>query len=256
LLKRQGPPLVPLTGASLDTLKLSAMVLMAVGHYNQILLNDADPWIFYLGFGVFPMFAFVMACHLHRQIPLKNYLQRLVVFALLSQPIFVLATYDVQLNILFTLALAALVAPWMVEQTPWRRHMLFGLSLSAVFIEDAIDYDLLGIVLPAAFLSAMRGQRFAILWILVILMSLNLDVGDIVYLESDELILNDISMDLVLTFCGTIVFTWVICVLCRRLSGDRFLPRYALYWFYPGHLLPFAIWRWLQGGLPVEVLAL
>lgn len=255
MLKGQSP-LVPLTGASLDTLKLLAIVLMAVGHFNQIVLDDADPWIFYLGFGVFPMFAFVMACHLYRQGPLENYLRRLVVFALLSQPIFVLATYDVQLNILFTLALAAVVAPWMVDQAPWRRHALFALSLSAVFIEDAVDYDLLGIVLPAAFLSAMRGQRFATLWILVIMMSLNLDVGDIVNLESDGIILNDISMDLVLTFSGTIVFTWVVYALCRRLSGDRYLPRYALYWFYPGHLLPFAIWRWLQGGPSLEVFAL
>jgi hypothetical protein len=245
-----------LTGASLDTLKLSAMIFMAVAHFNQIYLDDADPWIFYLGFGVFPMFAFVMACHLYRQTPLESYLQRLVVFALLSEPIFVLTFYEAQLNILFTFALAAVVAPWIVEQAPWRRHMLFGLSLSSVFIEDAIDYDLLGIVLPAAFFSAMRGQRFAIPWVLVILMSLNLDVGDIVSLESDGIILNDISMDLVLTFSGTIVFPWVIYALCRRLTGDRFLPRYTLYWFYPGHLLPFAIWRWLQGGPFVEVLAL
>jgi len=232
------------------------MIFMAVGHYNQILLDDANLWILYLGFGVFPMFAFVMASHLHRQAPSQGYLRRLVVFAMLSQPIFLVAVYDIQLNILFTLALAAVVAPWIVEQAPWRRHALFGLSLLSVFIEDANDYDLVGIVLPAAFLSAMRGQRLAILWILIILMSLNLDVGDIVRLDGDGITLNDISMDLVLTFLGAVVFPCVIYVLCRRLSGERYLPRYALYWFYPLHLLPFAIWRWLQGGLPIEVLAL
>jgi hypothetical protein len=256
LLKRQRPPPDLLTGAPLDTLKLLAIVLMVLDHINQVCLGESEPWMFYLGRGAFPLFAFVMACHLYRQALLDSYLQRLVVFALLSQIVFVLALDEFGLNVLFTLALAAVVASWAVEQVPWRRHMLFGLALSSVFIEDAIDFDLLGIVLPAAFVSAMRGQRFAKLWIWIILVLLNIEVGDVVSLEREGIVLNDFVLDLALTVSGTIVLPWVIYALCRRLSGDRFLPRYTFYWFYPGHLLLLAIWRLMQGNLSIEVLAL
>jgi hypothetical protein len=246
----------PLTGASLDTLKLLAMVFMVLDHINTVCLGETAPWMFYVGRGAFPLFAFAMACHLYRQTPLDRYVQRLVVFALISQLVYVLAFDEVVLNILFTLALAAMVAPWLVAQTPWHRHVLFALALSSVFIEDAIDLDLLGIVLPAAFVSAMKGQRFSLLWIWIILIFLNLEIGDVAGLERVGLVLNESSLDPLLTISSTIVLPWVSYAFCRHLSGERFLPRYTLYWFYPGHLLLLVIWRVMQGNLPTEVLAI
>lgn len=256
MLKRQRSSFGLLTGVALDALKLLAMVLMVLDHINQACLGEGQPWMYYLGRGAFPLFAFVMACHLYRQTPLAGYLKRLVVFALLSQPVFVLALDEIGLNVLFTLALAAVVALWVVEQAPWRRHMLFGVTLCSVFFEDAIDFDLLGIVLPAAFLSVMRGQPYAKLWVGIILIFLNLEVGDIVGLDREGFVLNDFSLDPVLAVSSTIVLPWLGYALCRRLSGDRFLPRYTFYWFYPGHLLLLAIWRLVQGNLSIELLAL
>jgi len=246
----------PLTGASLDTLKLLAMILMVLGHINTVCLGESAPWMFYLGLGAFPLFAFVMACHLYRQTPLDRYVQRLVVFALISQLVYVLAFDEFVLNILFTLALAAMVAPWLVVQAPWRRHALFALTLCSVFIEDAIDFDLLGIVLPAAFVSVMHRQRFALLWLCIILVFLNLEMGDVASLERGRIALNSFSLAPVLTIAITVLLPWVSYALCRQLSGERFLPRYTLYWFYPGHLLLLAIWRLMHGGLPSEVLAI
>ena len=256
MLERQHPSPGLLTGAALDALKLLAMVLMVLDHINQACLGESQPWMYYLGRGAFPLFAFVMACHLYRQTPSAGYLKRLVVFALISQPVFVLALDEIGLNVLFTLALAAVVALWVVEQAPWRRHMLFGLTMCSFFFEDAIDFDLLGIVLPAAFLSAMRGQRFAMLWIWVFLIFLNLEVGDIAGLGKEGIVLNDFMLDPVLAVSSTIALTWLGYALSRRLSGDRFLPRYTFYWFYPGHLLLLAMWRLLQGNLSTELLAL
>ena len=232
------------------------MVLMVLDHINTVCLGETEPWMFYLGRGAFPLFAFAMAGPLYYQTPLDRYVQRLVVFALISQIVYVLAFDEVVLNILFTLALAAMVAPWLVDEAPWRRHLLFGLAFISVFLEDAIDFDLLGIVLPAAFLSAMRGQRFSLLWIGMILVYLNLEVGDVASLEAEGLVLNDFSLDVVLAIFATIVLPWASYLLCRRFSGERFLPRYAFYWFYPGHLLLLTIWRMTHGGLPAEVLAL
>ena len=109
--KHERPVLRSLTGAPLDALKLVAMTFMVLDHVNYVCLDEAEPWMFYLGRGAFPLFAFAMACHLYRQMPLDRYLQRLVVFAFLSQPVFVLAFDENVLNIMFTLALGAAVTP-------------------------------------------------------------------------------------------------------------------------------------------------
>lgn len=242
-----------LTGASLDTLKLLAMVFMVVDHINFVCFEERVSFMFYLGRGSFPLFAFVMACHLYRDAPWDGYLQRLVVFAMLSQPVFVLAFHEDVLNILFTLALGAVVARWVLGQPRWQLNMLCCLALSSIFFEDAIDFDLVGIIVPALFVSAMRGERFARLWTWIMLVLLNLDVGDAVGLENGQLVLQELSMDPVLTVAGTVVLPWVSYLLCRGVPGERFLPRYALYWFYPGHLLLFVIWRLLRGELSLEL---
>lgn len=253
MLKQERPAPFVLIGASLDTLKLLAAVFMVVDHINLVCFEDTVSWMFYLGRGSFPLFAFVMACHLYRDTPLDRYLGRLVVFALISQPVFVLAFHEDVLNILFTLALGAVVARWAVGQVPRRRHMLYSLALSSVFFADAIDFDLIGIILPTLFVSVMRGKRFAQLWTWIMLLLLNLDAGEVVRLEDQQLVVHEFSLDPVLIVAGTVVLPWVSYILCRRLRGDRFLPRYALYWFYPGHLLLFAIWRLLRGDLSLEL---
>lgn len=243
----------PLTGAPLDALKLWAMVLMVIDHTNLIVFDDTVPWMYYLGRGCYPLFAFAMAISLNRDRPLDAYLKRLVAFALLSQPVFVLAFHENALNILFTLALGAVMARWYVEQGPWRPLALLGVALFSAFFDDAIDYDLVGIALPAVLLSAMRGQRHARLWMVLMLLALNLDVGELFYLEGGQIVPQELSWDHLLIVAGTLGIPWVSHALCRRVPGDRFLPRYALYWFYPGHLLVFALWRLVRDGLPLEL---
>jgi len=156
---------------------------------------------------------------------------------------------------LFTLALGAVVAHWVVGGAPWRLHVICGIALSAVFLEEAIDFDLIGIVLPAVFVSAMRGVQFAKGWTWIMLVFLNLDAGHVVGLEEGHFVLREFSLDPIMILAGTIVLPWVSYMLCRRIPGDRYLPRYALYWFYPGHLLLFVIWRLVQGDLPLDLFA-
>jgi len=253
LLKRELCAPLPLRDASLDSLKLLAMVLMVVDHINLVCFEDAVSWMFYLGRGSFPLFAFVMACHLYRDTPLVKYVPRLVVFALVSQPVFVVAFQENTLNILFTLALGAVVASWVVGQPPWRLHVLCWLALSSIFFEDAIDFDLVGIMLPALLVSAMKGERFAQLWSAIMLLLLNLDVGDVIRLGDERIALQELSLDPVLTVASTALVPWVSYTLCRHAPGGRFVPRYALYWFYPGHLLLLVIWRWLWGDLSLAL---
>ncbi len=257
LQRQEGPEPLAMTGASLDALKLWAMILMVIDHTNIIVFDETVPWMFYLGRGCYPLFAFSMAISLNRDKPLDGYLKRLVVFAFLSQPVFVLAFHENALNILFTLALGAAVGRWYVEQVPWPRLGLLGVALlSSFFFEDGIDFDLIGIMLPAVLLVAMRGERHARLWAGVALIALNLDMAELFALEGGQIVLMELSWAPLLIVAGTVLVPWMSYALCRRVPGDRFLPRYALYWFYPGHLLVFALWRLLRDGLPLELLSL
>jgi len=227
---------------------------MVIDHTNLIALDNTVPWMFYLGRGCFPLFAFSMACNLDRDIPVDAYLKRLVVFALISQPVFVLAFHESALNILFTLALGGALARWYVGAVQWQRHAILCVALlSSVLFKDGIDYDLVGIALPAVLLSVMRGERYARLWAGIVLLSLNLDVGEVFMLDGGQIVLQSFSWDPFLAVGGTFLIPWVSYLLCRRVPGNRFLPRYALYWFYPGHLLLLALWRLTRDGLPLEL---
>lgn len=257
MVRSEGGALQPLTEASLDALKLLAMVLMVVDHVNIILLDESQPWMFYIGRGAYPLFAFAMAISLNRDKPLDGYLKRLVAFALLSQPVFVLAFEEYSLNILFTLALGAVVARWYVEQVPWRRYGLLCLAAVYSFLfEDAIDFDLIGMMVPAVLLGVLREERFAWLWAGFTLLALNLDMPELFALEGGRIVPMELEAETLLIVAGTVLVPWVSYELCRRVPGNRFLPRYALYWFYPGHLLVFALWRLARDGWPLDLLSL
>ena len=108
-------------------------------------------------------------------------------------------------------------------------------------------------MLPAVLLSAMRGDRASWLWAGITLLVLNLDVAELFTLEGGQIVPMELSWALLLIVAGTVLVPWASYALCRRVPGDRFLPRYALYWFYPGHLLLFALWRLNRDGLPLEL---
>jgi hypothetical protein len=102
----------------------------------------------------------------------------------------------------------------------------------------------------------MRGERLAWLWAGVTLIALNLDLAELFALENGQVVPMELSWVSLLIVAGTVLVPWVSYELCRRVAGERFLPRYALYWFYPGHLLVFALWRLFREGLPLELLSL
>lgn len=108
-------------------------------------------------------------------------------------------------------------------------------------------------MLPAVLLVAMREERVAWLWAGVTLVALNLDLAELFALENGQVVPMELSWVPLRIVAGTFLVPWVSYALCRRVPGDRFLPRYALYWFYPGHLLLFALWRLTREGLPLEL---
>lgn len=243
-----------LTGASLDMLKLLAIALMITDHVNEVVFKESVRWMYYLGRGAFPLFAFSMACHLLRKPKLENYLHRLVLFALLSQPVYMLAFQQNSLNILFTLVLGAIVGVWLLRQSEWWRHALCVLSISSFFFKDPMDFDIAGVLLPGMLACAFAGYRFAWAWTLVLVFLLNMSLGDFAGIEEEELAVSlELSMHQVLSMLATYIVPLTVYLVCRMISGKRFLVWYLLYLVYPGHLLALTLYRMWEHSISYKI---
>jgi hypothetical protein len=246
----------PLSGASLDLLKCIAMVFMVCDHVNEVAFAGAYAWMDLLGRGAFPLFAFAMGSHLVRDIPLQKYLSRLVLFALLSQPFFQFAFQKNLLNILFTLLLGVCVAVWLLDAPIKRVYgVCFGVLCVAGLFEAANDFDLRGIMLPLLFARTLRRDKGALACLIAMLFLLNLDTCDFLGIEDDALQWEPFPWGQLLSAVCTLALPVLVYSLCRFVSGARFLPRYALHIFYPGHLFLLCLWRLFAGDWSLSFLA-
>jgi TraX protein len=242
-----------LTGASLDTIKVIAMVLMVFDHVNEVCFEGAYAWMYYLGRGAFPLFAFAMACHLLEHVPLSKYVERLTIFALISQPVFALAFYEDAGNILFTLALGSIVGVWTVNRPAWRRHMLGALALLSLSLYNFVDFALVGIMLPALLACAMGGDRISWFWTAVLLVLLNVNISDVAVFD-EGFVFSAPDLAIYLTIASTMLLPVLSYVAVKSIHGARFLPRHALYIFYPAHLFLLAVYNLTYGASLFEFL--
>jgi hypothetical protein len=99
-----------------------------------------------------------------------------------------------------------------------------------------VDFGLAGILFPAALALLLRRQCLHGFWVLVLLFALNYGAKR----PSDEALVLGAAVDGLYAGLGSLCV--VACA--AAVSGRRrFLQRYALYAFYPGHLLVLALWR-------------
>jgi TraX protein len=207
-----------------------------------------------------------MACHLIKRPKLDNYLQRLLIFALFTQPAFALAFSeekgnilftlpfsDEDGNVLFTLACGAIVGAWVIGEAEWRRHVLGAFAvLSSFFSQDFIDFGLAGVMLPTAIACALRGDRFAWPWLVVLTVQLNVSFSDIFELRDGIPSFTPITQDDIIPSLCALILPVGIVAICRQFQGRRFLFRYALYLFYPAHLYVLGFSRLLTQAIPTS----
>jgi hypothetical protein len=243
------PPLL-LQEGSLDTLKVFAALFMLCDHASVILGEGNAEFFRYIGRGSYPLFCFAMACALARRPPsLDAYLLRLVAFALLSQPLYILVFDTTQINILFTLCLAALASRWLLSLQEKQQHLVFFISLFSFLITDPFDYDIIGLLLPAALVLWIEGKRRGWLWTAILLIFLNTDL--VAFVSDEEGAFSWVfSWDIVWTILATYVFFLAGLGGAFFHRGKRYLPRYAMYLFYPIHLAILLLWRLAWGDWP------
>ena len=223
-----------LSGAPLDIIKTVAAIAMTVDHTSKILFGFKSFTCWYIGRAAFPLFAFAIAVHLLRGVRPWPFVQRLLLFAVISQPAYTLAFGGKDANTVFTLAIGTTMAVLLVAQSPLVRQLSLAISVGALFqpwvpTSMGFDFDLGGIVLLVVLVLVLRDGWAYFPWLALIIVKFSRYPNTS---WPEELI-----VFAVLTLgCGGAVLG---SLLWR--GRHRFLPRYAFYVFYPGHLLTLAL---------------
>ena len=238
------PPVLPAAGPRLktnldtDLLKLAAIASMLIDHIGGAFFPEIGlfRWI---GRLAFPLFCYCMTVGLLYTRSIKKYLLRLGIFALVSQPFYILAFHPVDQfwenltnwNIFFTLFLSLLAMYGLKE----RRWWLFALALFTVSWWN-FDYSGTGIQLMLIFyLCRSHPGIGAALYCLTYLPALwNGCALDPLCLQVGGL---TVDWSFFAVFAAPLIF------LPTR-SGVR-VNRWFFYAFYPAHLAAIAVCSWI-----------
>ena len=149
-----------LSSSQQEALKWLAILSMLIDHLNQITFMGHLSALSYFGRLAFPLFAFLIAYNLvRRDVAARRYVSPLLIFGLLSQPIYVWAFERSELNIFFTLLLGVLYV-LLVQWLRGRIHPLAAHSLVLLLLvlpSSYVSYPLFGpflIPILAAFLRS------------------------------------------------------------------------------------------------------
>ncbi len=235
-LERKSAPKSPavaeiFAGAPLDVVKLIAAGLMVIDHVNIIFLSHDANIAWNLGRISFPLFAFALACNLQRGTRVHEYVGMLLLLGAVSQPLYATALGSTDGNTLFTLAVGAAILTVLRSRNLLLQHAIFFGGVAAIFsplvrARSGLDFGLAGMLFPAALFLVMEGRRSHAIWLALLLVGLNWHYP------------NPWQLAPIATafYAGAAGIAILLLAVSFR-SRPRFLPRYALHIFYPGHLL-------------------
>ncbi|MBU6474357.1 MAG: hypothetical protein KGQ70_00190 [Alphaproteobacteria bacterium] len=215
---------------------------MVIDHIDAIWFHHALGIMMYLGRATFPLFCYAVAMAVikaHALPPeetkkaIRRYLVRLLVLALVTQPFYLFALRENIANVIFTLAGGIFFADLSTRARPWQMYLIYAAAILSMLWVLPIEFGLAGVVLPAAFLQALRGNKGA--WPFLIVLLLVANAGGIFDVRhANPLIWAYIGA----TGLFSIVLPWLVLDAARHMrQGKRFLPKYALHVFYPGHMV-------------------
>jgi hypothetical protein len=220
-----------LSGAPLDLVKLVAAVVMVLDHVDTILLDYAQMPLWYVGRVAYPLFCIAIVANLQRGTRLAGYTSTLLLFALVTQPIYGAAFHSADASPLATLGLAVVAVGALRARSAAVQHGALALGVAAILVpwlnaRSGVDFGLAGVLFPVALLLVLDGRHSHGVWLAALLLLLNWHRPESV-----------ISRQTVLAAACAAAGTLAVVALAATLKGrPRFLPRYALHVFYPGHL--------------------
>jgi hypothetical protein len=214
--------------AQFEAAKWLAIVAMAIDHFGKIVAPDLYVLTHVIGRISFPLLAWIVACRLAtRPGVARSYLIWLVPFALLSQPVFVLAGREIwDGNILFTLALGV-GASVLIDQATEKKWGVLALLLVAA-LSMLVEFGPIGVA-TIVVLRLISERRFTLAaWA----------VGPIGVLANFSL-----SDPMLSLFGLAATFASPIAILTLRAVPDLpRIPKVGFYLFYPLHLLVLHLW--------------
>ncbi|MDO4269335.1 MAG: TraX family protein [Eubacteriales bacterium] len=225
----------PKIKANLDTnfLKLVAILSMLIDHIGGAFYPDIG-WFRWVGRLAFPIFCYCMTVGLLYTRNVKKYLLRLGLFAVVSQPVYVLAFHPhdflaefTNWNIFFTLFLSLLAMYGLKERKWW----LFVLAFFVVSWWN-FDYSGMGIELMLIFyLCRNRPLLGAGLYLLLTVPpAFHAHAGDPL-----NLTLGGLTLDWTFSVAFAVLFIYI------PTHFDLKIPKWFFYAFYPAHLAAIAI---------------
>jgi hypothetical protein len=220
-----------LAGAPLDFIKVVAAAFMVIDHANVVFLNHDLNALWQAGRIAFPLFCFALAYNFRSGATLVKYAGTLLLLGLVSQPISAYVLGESAANVLFTLAAGAILLTVLRRQKLPIQHLVFFCAAASTLLytdptRPFIDFGLPGLLLPAALFLVMQGRRSHLIWLVCLLFGLNWHTPD------------PWQFAPVAAFVIAVAGSGLALASSVALAGrPRFLPRYALHLFYPGHLL-------------------
>ena len=207
-----------------ELLKWLALVAMTLDHYGKIVAPSVFSETHAIGRLAYPLFAWILASRIAVQPALaRKYLVWLLPFALLSQPIFVIAGKTwMQWNIMFTLFFGILASLGIKAA---REHNIGqAVALLAVSLTGSIfaEYGPFGVMLtPALILCLQRGENAALIALIPLCLIANITIEAPYFTP----------IDLFATLAVPVIYL-------SRLIKARIprMPKLFFYIYYPGHV--------------------
>jgi len=234
--------LVPqLDGRALDFIKICAAVFMVIDHINLMWFDSTIPGMFMLGRATFPLFCYAVAMAMFKAGPekaptygLHKYLPRLLLLAFISEIASQIARDTGMLNVIFTLGLGAVIAGLSYKMKTTQLVVLCVLAMVAMELPALMEFGTAGIMLPTAILMYLTKRSGGLPCTIGLLCMINMSGYSDAFHDVNTVTMAYVGL---MTF-STIVLPWWVLQWSQRLPQDgRYLHKYALHIFYPGHML-------------------
>lgn len=193
-----------------DMLKIIAITAMIIDHIGFAFF-PYNPIFRVIGRLAMPIFAFGISTGYQHTSNLKKYLERILIFALISQAPYSLFFQSDVLNILF-LFLFSIAVLYLIDK---KKYILI-IPILLLFITFAIDYSFFGL-LTVVFFYIFKDSRIKII------ISQGLLISIFSFFSNPLSVFHFIGVLLVLYFPQ------------NKLKLNT--GKYFFYWFYPAHLL-------------------
>lgn len=223
----------PRVKTNLDTnfLKLIAILSMLIDHIGAAFFPEIG-WMRWVGRLAFPIFCYCMTVGLLYTRDVKKYFFRLGLFALISQPFYILAFHPhdffaqfTNWNIFFTLFLS-LLALYGVKERKW---WLFALAFFALSWWN-FDYSATGVILMLIFYLCRNHPALGAALYLLFMTPLHAHAGDPL-----NLVLGGLTLD------WTFFTVFALPLILLRTNVQPKIPKWFFYAFYPAHLAVIAM---------------